>query len=373
MLITYETRIKIELLLKEGYSLANIARRLNFSRSTITREIRRGTQDSPKNNLNYPTNLIKSMYRARDAQFRADNRQHHAGRPTSLTRYKQQILKEEIHDHHYTPGQVVAKHRRLFSNTTIIYTWINHNQIPGVTEKDLPMQSRRFKRSINRQLNRYKVRLYKTYSRKKRHFYPAEWNKLQTKESYKIGKRQSINDRPAKVNQRKVFSHWEMDGVEGTKNNDSLLVTFVERKTRFQVALKAKSKSALNILKVLVQFRESFGRYVKSITCDNGQEFVNSIVTQFILHHYLGDLYIANSYAPYERGTNERTNRNLRARWYFPKGTRFSDISQQRVNQVVKEIDSKPLTHTHKQQKSLQYLTRRLRQRAQRDNQLVAS
>ncbi|XZO07865.1 helix-turn-helix domain-containing protein [Weissella paramesenteroides] len=69
MLITYETRIKIESLLKEGYSLANIARRLNFSRSTITREIRRGTQDSPKNNLNYLTNLIKSMYRARDASL----------------------------------------------------------------------------------------------------------------------------------------------------------------------------------------------------------------------------------------------------------------------------------------------------------------
>ncbi|APS41803.1 Mobile element protein [Weissella jogaejeotgali] len=377
MLITYETRIKIELLLKEGYSLANIARRLNFSRSTITREIRRGTQDSPKNNLNYPTNLIKSMYRARDAQFRANNRRHHAGRPTSLTPYKQQVLKKEIHDHHYTPGQVVAKHQRLFSNTTIIYTWINHNQIPGVTEKDLPMQGRRFKRSINRQLNRYKVRLHKTYSRKKRHFYPAEWNKIQFKESYKyIGKRQSINDRPAKVNQRKAFGHWEMDGVEGKKRNDSLLVTFVERKTRFQVALKAKSKSALNILKVLVQFKKLFGQYVKSITCDNGQEFVNSVVTKFILHH-LGDLYIANSYAPYERGTNERTNRNLRARWYFPKGTQLSDVSQQRVNQVVAEINSKPLTHVNKQQKSPQYLfkraTRRLRQRTQHNGQLVAS
>ncbi|WP_404975643.1 helix-turn-helix domain-containing protein [Weissella paramesenteroides] len=92
MLITYETRIKIELLLKEGYSLANIARRLSLSRSTITREVRRGTQDSSKNNRNYPTNLIKSMYRARDAQFRAENRRRHAGRHSSLTQYKRQII-----------------------------------------------------------------------------------------------------------------------------------------------------------------------------------------------------------------------------------------------------------------------------------------
>ena len=157
MLITYETRIKIELLLKEGYSLAKIARRLNFSRSTITREVRRGTQDSPKSNLNYPTNLIKSMYRARDAQFRAENRRHHAGRPSSLTQYKRQVIQQEIHEHHFTPGQVVAKHRRLFSNTTVIYTWINHNQIPGVSSDDLPMHGKRFRRNINRQLRGYKV------------------------------------------------------------------------------------------------------------------------------------------------------------------------------------------------------------------------
>lgn len=76
---------------------------------------------------------------------------------------------------------------------------------------------------------------------------------------------------------------------------------------------------------------------MKSITCDNGKEFVNSVVS---------------------------------------KGTRFSDISQQHVDQVVKEINSKPLTHAHKQQKSPQYLfkraTRHLRQqRAQRDEQLL--
>ena len=372
MLITYETRIKIELLLKEGYSLANIARRLNFNRSTITREIRRGTQDSPKNNLNYPTNLIKSMYRARDAQFRAENRRHHAGRPSSLTQYKRQVIQQEIHEHHFTPGQVVAKHRRLFSNTTVIYTWINHNQIPGVSSDDLPMHGKRFRRNINRQLRGYKVHLHKGFSRKKHHFKPV---KKSEETIHYIGKRQSINERPAKVNHRKEFGHWEMDGVEGS-TNDSLLVTFVERKTRFQVALKAKSKRAFDILKVVTQFKGQFGNYVKSITCDNGKEFINGLVSKYILQ-YLGDLYIANSYAPYERGTNERTNRNLRAKWYFPKGTRFSDISQQRVDQVVKEINSKPLTHTHKQQKSPQYLfkraTRRLRQRAQRDNQLVAS
>lgn len=86
--ISYEERIKIELLIKEGYSLIRIAERLNRNRSSITREIRRGTADNKKDNFRYPTKLLKSMYRARDAQFRAQNRRHHAGRPSSLTNYK---------------------------------------------------------------------------------------------------------------------------------------------------------------------------------------------------------------------------------------------------------------------------------------------
>ncbi len=46
--ISYEERIKIELLIKEGYSLIRIAERLNRNRSSITREIRRGTADNKK-------------------------------------------------------------------------------------------------------------------------------------------------------------------------------------------------------------------------------------------------------------------------------------------------------------------------------------
>lgn len=357
--ISYEERIKIELLIQEGYSLIRIAERLNRNRSSITREIRRGTADNKKDNLRYPTKLLKSMYRARDAQFRAQNRRHHAGRPSSLTNYKKQVLQTEIQQHHFTPGQVVAKHRRLFSNTTVIYTWINQNKIPGLSNQDLPMQGKRYRRNINRALNKYRRPLAKKYQRRYRSFRP-----LVTPEEVGqyIGQRRTINERPTSINQRRTFGHWEMDGVESKNHQGSLLITFVERKTRYQVAIKAKSKSALEIVRVLSQFKHQYGHYVKSITCDNGHEFVNSRVVKFILC-YLGDLYVANTYAPYERATNERTNRNLRARWYFPKGTLFSDVTQQQVNQVINEINSKPLTHAVKSQKSPNYLFKRATRR----------
>ncbi|WP_404975644.1 hypothetical protein NBT14_03935 [Weissella paramesenteroides] len=101
------------------------------------------------------------------------------------------------------------------------------------------MHWKRFQRNINRLLRGYKVHLHKRFSRKKHHFKPIK----QSEETiHYIGKQQSINERPARVNHRKEFGHWEMDGVEGLAN-DSLLVTFVERKTPTIDTTSASSKA----------------------------------------------------------------------------------------------------------------------------------
>lgn len=320
--LTFEDRIKIETLLKEDRPLAYIAEKLDRSRSTITREIRRGSTGNPEEKT--PTRFLKFMYTAREGQYIVDKRIRNSGRRSSLNYYKTKVLQKEIHERHFTPGQVVKKHPKLFKNSSIIYKWINHKKIPNVTYYDLPMQGKRFKRSLNK--NFRKERRRNTSKRKLAELF-------------------SINERPDNINDRSEFGHWEMDGVEGKKGGGkALLITLVERKSRFQVAVKAKSKSALDVLAALESVNERFGQYIKSITCDNGHEFTNSLVTNFILNKF-GSLYIANSYAPYERGTNERTNRNLRAPWYFPKGVSFNSIPQERVDEVTSEINDKPLTH----------------------------
>ena len=323
--MTFEDRIKIETLLKEGKSLIYIAKELKRNRSTITREIRRATTDDPNNKT--PTRFLKFLYRARQAQQTTELRRKNAGRPSTLNRYKIQILEREIHEKHYTPLQVRDKHPKLFSNTTIMYSWINRRKIPNVTNKDLPMQGKRFMRSNT-----------KAYYK----------NKRELSQTRTLAKLHSINERPDIINSRSEFGHWEMDGVEGKRNGGrSLLITLVERKTRFQVAIKSKSKSSHDVLEALKEVNNRYGRYIKSITCDNGQEFTNSIVSGYVLSKF-GSLYIANSYAPYERGTNERTNRNLRAPWYFPKGISFNGISQTQIDKVLSEINEKPLTHIFK-------------------------
>ena len=135
-----------------------------------------------------------------------------------------------------------------------------------------------------------------------------------------------------------------INGIESPQNaSHSIVLTLIERKARYLVAIKSKSKKGIDVADALDKFSDKYGDYVKSITCDNGQEFVNGLVSTFITKR-LGDLYIAHPYAPFERGTNERANRNLRARWYFPKKTDFKHVSQERLEQVTNEINHKPLT-----------------------------
>ena len=148
IVLTFEECVQIETLISKRVSLSDIARKLGRHRSTVTREIRRTTEGTSVRK--YPIGILKSMYRATAAQMQANKRARHAGRPSSLNQYSQKVLIKKIRNNHLIPAQVVAKHLKLFSNTTVIYTWINHNKIKGLSNEDLPMNDKRFKRGSNK-------------------------------------------------------------------------------------------------------------------------------------------------------------------------------------------------------------------------------
>lgn len=146
----------------------------------------------------------------------------------------------------------------------------------------------------------------------------------------------SISERPASVKDRAIPGHWEGDLVAGAKN--SHIATLVERKSRYTILVRVRAKDTTSVvaaltkqvLKLPVQLR-------RSLTWDRGSELANHrdfrIATDM-------DVYFCDPKSPWQRGTNENTNRLLRQ--YFPKGTDLSGYTQPQLDRVARELNQRP-------------------------------
>ena len=124
----------------------------------------------------------------------------------------------------------------------------------------------------------------------------------------------SIRERPAEVEDRAVPGHWEGDLLAGSHNTH--IATLVERQSRFTILVKVKSKDTRTVVRALgKQVRRLPAELRKSLTWDGGLEMAGhkefSIATDV-------RVYFCDPQSPWQRGTNENTNRLLRQ--YFPKG-----------------------------------------------------
>lgn len=152
-----------------------------------------------------------------------------------------------------------------------------------------------------------------------------------------IPDRVPITERPAIVDTRSRFGDWEGDTVEGAKRSGHI-VTHVERKSRFLIAAKLNDKRAQPLAEASVNaFRRIPTRLKKTLTFDNGKEFS----AFHILEQKAGfEVYFANPYSAWERGTNENTNGLLRE--YFPKGSDFSLVTKEALAEAVKRLNNRP-------------------------------
>ena len=125
----------------------------------------------------------------------------------------------------------------------------------------------------------------------------------------------SIEKRPD-LSSRAEFGHWEGDTVELIRGQ-SYLVTMVERSTRFLLVAHVPNKKSDTVRNAILSMFRYFPQAVKSITLDNGTEFADH---KTIASRLNAPVYFAHPHSPWERGTNENTNRLLRQ--YFPKKTK---------------------------------------------------
>jgi len=165
----------------------------------------------------------------------------------------------------------------------------------------------------------------------------------------------SIRERPASVEDRAIPGHWEGDLIIGS--NNSQIATLVERHTRYVMLVRVPSKDTKTVINALIKHAHKLPRELyKSLTWDRGKEMADH--QRFSLDTDI-KVYFCDPRSPWQRGSNENTNGLLRQ--YFPKGTDLSNIHQNRLNAVARQLNERP-------RKTLDFRTP-----AERFNQCVAS
>ena len=146
----------------------------------------------------------------------------------------------------------------------------------------------------------------------------------------------SIRDRPASVEDRAVPGHWEGDLIAGSAN--SFIATLVERQSRFVMLAKVSNKDTHSVMTALIKQSHKLPRELyRSLTWDRGTEMSGH--RRFTLATDI-DVYLCDPQSPWQRGTNENTNRLLRQ--YFPKGIDLSVYSQAKLSAVARQLNERP-------------------------------
>ena len=146
----------------------------------------------------------------------------------------------------------------------------------------------------------------------------------------------SIRVRPAEVEDRAIPGHWEGDLITGSQNTH--LATLVERQSRFTLLVKVPGKDTASVVTALsTQIRQLPSALRRSLTWDRGMELAQH--KRLTLDTKV-QVYFCDPQSPWQRGTNENTNRLLRQ--YFPKGTDLSRYSQADLNRIALRFNQRP-------------------------------
>jgi IS30 family transposase len=148
----------------------------------------------------------------------------------------------------------------------------------------------------------------------------------------------TISQRPAEVADRAVPGHWEGDLILGA-GGKSAIGTLVERSTRFVILLHLPGRhDAESVAEAMIREMSSLPAHLRrSITWDRGTELAASRRIQVALE---APVYFCDPHSPWQRGTNENTNRLLRH--WFEKGTDLSAYTQADLRTIADTLNQRP-------------------------------
>ena len=148
----------------------------------------------------------------------------------------------------------------------------------------------------------------------------------------------TIAQRPAEVEDRAVPGHWEGDLILGA-GNGSAIGTLVERTSRFTLLLHLSGDhGADTVARAMIEAMKDLPEHLRrSLTWDRGTELTKYRDIQLALDL---SVYFCDPHSPWQRGTNENTNRLLRH--WFTKGTDLNVHTVADLRRVQSLLNSRP-------------------------------
>ena len=301
---TLEERKYLQQLLSEDKSFREIAAILERSPSTISREVNRNRakyrpHNKPNNKYWYNHWRAENLYirRRREQQRKA--------------------LKENTPEWDF----IIAGLKKFWSPETICGRW----QLLNPNSKPLCVST--IYRYIQRgELPDICAKKHLRRKNKRRQTRKANYNTIHPD--------RIIPEWCDTIKMRSRIGDWEGDTVYGAVGK-GLLVTLVDRKTRYLCSGLLKNRVAEETRKIIEQLLKNLPRH--SISLDNGSEFSEF---KLLEEHLSTEVYFAEPHKPWQRGTNENTNDILR--FFFPKGTNFHEVSDEELQKVVYLINTRP-------------------------------
>lgn len=288
-----------------GLSIRCIASELGRAPSTISREVNR--------------NGGRSDYRATVANKNAWDR---ALRPKPCKLVRNRRLCQRVESklrRKWSPEQIAGWLKRAYPGDD--WNQVSHETI----YRSLFIQARG---ALKKELQ--------NYLRSKRHIRRARTSTLKDDGLGGIPGAVSIRERPSTIEDRAVPGHWEGDLIEGSRK--TCVATLVERHSRYVMLAKIDKKDSETVIDALIkQARKLPTELYKSLTWDRGSEMTGH--QRFTLETDI-KVYICDPRSPWQRGSNENTNRLLRD--YLPKYTDLSIYSQAQLNAIARELNERP-------------------------------
>ncbi len=318
--LQYEDRLKIAAWVETKMRVEEIANRLGVSRQTIYRELKRGAFE--KKNSDWTFSKVYDPYVAQrhyEEHLKVRGRDLKIGHDLKLVKYIEHKIVEEKR----SPEAALAEIKRegLTFDTelcvTTLYSYIKKGIFLNITMEDMPVKKKK---------------------RKKK--------KVVVQKRAQAG--DSITLRPAHIESREEFGHWEMDTVVGPQGkSEKCLLVLTERKTRNEIVRLLINRTAEAVVKELNKLErqyseKEFRKVFKTITVDNGAEFsdVEGMERSRRNKKNRTKLFYCHPYRSNERGTNENNNRFVRR--MVPKGENFDRYTRTQVQEIEDWMNNYP-------------------------------